>query len=111
MKRKTYLIITVSCILILVIFRLANPDITKEVVSLDCKVTYQKSIFGREYEGFSDHNAKMDVAKCLCSKYSETKNIKYKMEIQKILSEFEYEKNVEEVCKDSETYFSYWYYE
>lgn len=115
MKKKKFIIISISIILVFAIFRLVNPDISKEVIALDCKSTYQKSIFGKEYEGFNYHNAKMDLAKCLCTKYCSSKNKKYKLEIKKILLEFEYEKieetNFDDICKNSETYFGYWYYE
>lgn len=115
MKKKTFIVISISIILAFVVFRMVNPDISKEVVALDCKATYQKSIFGNEYEGFNYHNAKMDLAKCLCAKYSGSKDEKYKLEIKKILLEFKYEKveetNYDDICKNSETYFGYWYFE
>lgn len=113
--KKKWIFLTFSLILAFGIFRLVNPNLNKEVSALDCKSTYQKSIFGREYEGFNYHNAKMDLAKCLCEKYAATKDEKYKSEIKKILLEFEYDKieetNYDEICKNSETFFGYWYYE
>lgn len=115
MKKKTWIILSIMIILVFGFFRMINPRISKDIASLDCKATYQMSIFEREYEGFNYHNGKMDLAKCLCTKYSVSKNEKYKLEIKKILREFEYESanqsNIDDICTNSETYFAYWYYE
>lgn len=115
MKKKTWIVLTLSIILAFGIFWLINPKISNEITALDCKATYQMSLFGREYEGFNYHNGKMDLAKCLCEKYSVSKNEKYQLEIKKIIKEFEYDtadqSNIDEICKNSETYFAYWYYE
>jgi len=116
MKIKKTLFIVASILGLLLIFRLINPNITKKITILDCESTYQKSVFGREYEGYNYHNAKMDIAKCLCEKYLTTKNKKYEVEIRKILNEFEaYDeiKNepIDNICRAKETIFIYWYYE
>jgi hypothetical protein len=112
---KTVKIIVGSAGLLL-IFRLINPDLTKKITILDCESTYKKSVFGKEYEGYNYHNAKMDIAKCLSEKFLATKNQKYEIEIRKILNEFEaYDEikkdPIENICKDRETIFIYWYYE
>ena len=101
---------------LLLIFRLINPNLTKNITILDCESTYKNSVFEREYEGYNYHNAKMDIAKCLCERYLATKNRKYEIEIRKILNEFEaYEeiKNdpIDDICRDRATIFIYLYYE
>lgn len=101
---------------LLLVFRLINPDVTKSITTLDCASTYKKSVFGKEYEGYNYHNAKIDIAKCLCEKYETDKNKTYEIEIRKILNEFEAYKeikndSVERICRDKEAIFSYWYYE
>lgn len=115
MNKKALILLSILVILLLGIFRIVNPRISKEVASLDCKAIYQKSIFKREYEGYNYFNGKMDLSKCLCERYLNTKDEKYRLEIQKILVEFEFEKvdelNFEEICNDRESYFSYRYYE
>ena len=116
MKSKKVLKISGIIVVLFAIFRLVNPDLTKSITILDCKSEYKMSVFGREYEGFRYHNAKMDVAKCLCKKYIQTKNKKYPDEIYKIINEFELnefveKKSIEEICKNSEEIFSNWYYE
>lgn len=50
MKKKTWIILTLSIILALGIFWLINPKISKEITALDCEATYQMSLFGRAYE-------------------------------------------------------------
>lgn len=116
MNSKKILKILGIILVLFAIFRLVNPESTKSVTIQECKSKYKMSVFGREYEGFRYHNAKMEVAKCLCKKYIQTKDKKYAEEIYKIINEFELnefvEKNsIEEICKNSEEIFSNWYYE
>lgn len=116
MRSKKILKIIGVAILLFVIFRLINPDYTKRIAVLDCSEEYKMSVFGREHEGFSYHNSKMDVAKCLCEKYLKTKEKKYESEIRKIINEFELEDSVEnmtieKICTEREEVFFYWYYE
>ena len=116
MKISKTLKIVGSIICLLLIFWLINPNITKNINTLNCKSTYKKSVFGREYEGYNYHNAKMDIANCLCEKYLTTKNKKYEIEIRKILNEFEAyheikHEPIEKICKNKHATFSYWYYE
>lgn len=115
MKKKTWITLSFIIILAFGIFWLINPKISKEITALGCKATYQMSLFGREYEGYNYHNGKMDLAKCLCEKYSVSKDAKYQLEIRKIIKEFENDQvdelNIDEICKNKETYFAYWYYE
>ena len=116
MKSKKILKISGIILVSFAIFRLINPDLTKTISLLDCKSEYKMSVFGREYEGFRYHNAKMEVAKCLSKKYLQTKNKKYADEIYKIINEFELnefvEKNtIEKICNSREEIFSNWYYE
>lgn len=103
-------------VLLLLVFRLINPNLNKKINVLACEANYQKSVFGKEYEGYNYHNAKVDIAKCLSEKYLGTKDKKYEIEIRKILNEFEAYDNIkndpiEGICRDRETIFTYWYYE
>lgn len=116
MKIKKTVIIIGSALGLLLIFRLINPALTKKITILDCESSYKKSVFGKEYEGYNYHNAKMDIAKCLSEKFLATKDQKYEIEIRKILNEFDAYDNIknnpiEDICKDRETIFIYWYYE
>lgn len=116
MKMKKILKIAAVILCVFLVFRLVNPDITKNITVLDCTGKYQVSIFGRPYEGYNYHNAKMDIAKCLCEKYIATKDKKYATEIRKILNEFDAyasikDDSIEDVCKNADSVFTYWYYE
>jgi hypothetical protein len=116
MKFKRILLIAGFTLCLLLVFRLVNPDITKNTTVLDCTGKYQVSMFGRPYEGYNYHNAKMDIATCLCEKYIAIKDKKYATEIGKILNEFEAYENiknepVEDICRNADSVFIYWYYE
>ncbi len=114
MKKKFKIAAVILCLFL--VFRFVNPDITKNITMLDCTGKYQVSMFGRPYEGYNYHNAKMDIATCLCEKYIATKDKKYATEIGKILNEFEAYENiknepVEDICRNADSIFIYWYYE
>ncbi|MCW0485632.1 hypothetical protein [Riemerella anatipestifer] len=116
MKSKRILNILVILIGLFITFRLINPSLSKNIQILDCKTEYKMSIFEREYEDFRYHNAKMEIAKCLCEKYIQTKNNTYKNETEKIINEFELHesvshKTIEEICIKRNEIFSDWYYE
>ncbi|MCH5715525.1 hypothetical protein [Niabella hibiscisoli] len=116
MKIKTIFKIASVILCLFLVFRLLNPTITKSMTVLRCEGKYKMSVFGRPYEGYNYHNAKMDIAKCLCKKYIATKDKKHATEIGKILSEFEAYDNikdepVEEICENRDSVFIYWYYE
>lgn len=116
MKSKNILKIAGIIFILFSIFRIVNPNLTKSIGVQNCTSEYYMSVFGREYEGFRYHNAKMEVAKCLCEKYIQTKNQKYATEIYRIINEFELdvseEKNaIEKICNNREEIFSDWFYE
>jgi len=116
MNKKRLLKIVGIVFILFALFRIINPNYTKKIIVLDCSEEYEMSVFGREHEGFSYHNSKMDVAKCLCGKYMMTKEKKYESEIRKIINEFDledsvYNKTIERICADREEVFFYWYYE
>lgn len=116
MKSTNIFKIAAITIVLFAIFRFVNPDLTRSISVFDCKSYYEMSVFGREYEGFNYHNSKMDVAKCLCEKYLQTKNNKYADEIYKIIDEYELnefveEKTIDTICKNREEIFLNWYYE
>mgnify|MGYP003575385130 CR=1 FL=1 len=116
MKMKKIFKIAAFILCLFLVLRLANPDTTKNIKVFDCESKYKKSVFGRAYEGYNYHNAKMDIAKCICEKYVPTKDKKYAPEIRKILNEFEaYEsikdEPIEAICKNRDSVFTYWYYE
>ncbi|MDQ0594696.1 hypothetical protein QFZ37_003065 [Chryseobacterium ginsenosidimutans] len=116
MKTKRFLKIFGIVFFIFLIFRVINPEFSKKMVVLDCTKEYKITIFKREYDGFTDHNTKMDIAKCLCEKFLQTKEKKYESEIQKIINEFELQdsvkdKTIEDICNEREEIFFYWFYE
>ncbi|WP_332452995.1 hypothetical protein [Chryseobacterium aquaticum] len=116
MKTKSFLIIFGIVFLIFLIFRVINPEFSRKMVVLDCTQEYKTTIFEREYDRFTDHNTKMDIAKCLCEKYLKTKEKKYEPEIRKIIDEFElknsgYNETIDQICTDRDEIFFYWYYE
>jgi hypothetical protein len=114
MKKRFKIAAVILCLFL--VFRFVNPDIAKSVKVQDCDSKYKKSVFGRDHEGYNYHNAKMDIATCLCEKYIATKDKKYATEIGKILNEFEAYENiknepVEDICRNADSVFIYWYYE
>ncbi len=116
MKTKKAFKIAAFILCLFLVFRLVNPVITKSITVLNCEGKYKMSVFGRTYEGYNYHNAKMDIAKCLCEKYIATKDKKHATEIGKILNEFEAYDNIKtepvaNICNNRNLVFTYWYYE
>lgn len=116
MKMKKLFKIAAVILCLFLVFRLVNPNITKNIKVLDCTAQYHLSVFGRPYEGYNYHNGKMDIAKCLCEKYTSAKDKKYVTGIREILNEFDAyasikDDSIEDICKNGDSVFTYWYYE
>lgn len=103
------------------LFALTN-DFKRTIKILDCEGTYYDAVieFSDQSETISEmgrHNAKVDVANCLCEKYLSNKNKQYKEEIIKIYTELsdisvleKDKKNADSICKDRDAIFFKMYY-
>lgn len=116
MKTRKYILSGIAAVLLLGLLRLINPYIPHKIKVLDCEGTYHLSLFGRKYEGYAKHNAEMDVARCLCEKYNQSKDKRYEKEIRRIARENEMplaDTNflIDSICNRRDALFFYWYYE
>jgi hypothetical protein len=92
---------------ILVVFLLKDNS-KKKIKILDCEQTYKLDEPQPGFLEVSESNAKVDVAICLCEKYLQKKETKYKKEIIKLYKEpfggirsiiEKPEENVDSLCK------------
>jgi hypothetical protein len=101
----------------LIVFLLNNYS-KKKIKILDCEQTYELNKPKLGYLEVSESNAKVDVAICLCEKYLENKDKKYKKEILKLYNEpfggirltiKNPEKNIDSLCKHRNNVFTKMY--
>jgi len=84
---KIILIVSLIFGLAILIVLLLKNNSKKEINILDCKQTYELDEPQPGFVEFSESNAKVDVAICLCEKYLQNKDEKYKKEIIKLYNE------------------------
>lgn len=103
---------------LLIVFLLNNYYSRKKIKILDCEQTYELDKPKLGYLEVSESNAKVDVAICLCEKYLENKDKKYKKEILKLYNEpfggirliiENPEKNIDSLCKHRNNVFTKMY--
>lgn len=93
------------------VYIVLNHSFEKKIKILDCEGIYYKKLFEKPEPGyldFSESNAKVDVANCLCEKYIKNKDTAYKKEIIKLYNDIglkweKYEKpniNADTLCKN-----------
>lgn len=112
MKKTFKILLAVISILIVgaLMLYLFTNKFERKLNILDCEGTYNKKLFekpGSGYLDFSESNAKVDVANCLCEKYIKNKETVYKKEIVKLYNNIglkwkKYEKpniNADTICK------------
>ena len=66
------------------IYIVLNHSFERKIKVLDCEGVYHQKLFEKPKPGyldFSQSNAKVDVANCLCEKYMKNKDTAYKKEI------------------------------
>ncbi|MFT3918166.1 hypothetical protein [Cloacibacterium sp.] len=93
------------------IYIVLNHSFERKIKVLDCEGVYHQKLFEKPKPGyldFSQSNAKVDVANCLCEKYMKNKDTTYKKEILRFYKEHfggmrliikNPEKNIDSICK------------
>ena len=106
--KKIISILIASILLIVLILFLFTYRFEEKIKILDCEANYKLEKSKPGYLDFSESNAKVEVANCLCEKYINTKEGKYKVEILKLYNEpfggmrmiiKNPEKNIDTICK------------
>ncbi len=121
MMKKTFkiLLAVISIVIVgVLILYLFTNNFERKLNVLDCKGVYYSKIFENNEGNLTYNNAKVDVAKCLCEKYQQNKNEKYKTEIFKLYQEFDSEykekhpkPSIDSICKYKDEIFWKIYYE
>jgi hypothetical protein len=118
--KTSKIILTISLIFglgILVVFILKNNS-KKEIKILDCVQSYELNEPQPGFLEVSKSNAEVDVAICLCEKYLQNKDDKYKKEIIKLYQEpfggmrliiENPEENIDSLCKHRNEVFTKMY--
>ena len=102
-------IISIVVVGVLMLYLFTNK-FERKLNILDCEGIYYKGLFEKPKPGyldFSENNAKVDIANCLCEKYIKNKDTAYKKEIIKLYDNIglkweKYEKpniNADTICK------------
>ena len=78
-------VISILVVGVLMLYLFTNK-FERKLNILDCEGIYYKGLFEKPKPGyldFSENNAKVDIANCLCEKYIKNKDTAYKKEIIK----------------------------
>ncbi|MCJ8152927.1 hypothetical protein MKJ01_04010 [Chryseobacterium sp. SSA4.19] len=104
---KISLIILLITGLSILMFYVLNNDSEKEYKIIDCEESYEVENPQPGFLDFSKSNAKKRVAVCLCEKYLQNREEKYKIEILKLYNDVgmmypSYEKGnkIDSVCNN-----------
>ncbi len=112
MKKSIKVILGIISVLVVGFFIkfIFTNEFKRTITILDCEGVYYKKLVEKSKPGFidfSETNAKMDIANCLCEKYNKNKSENYKTEVLNIykMKGWRWEKyetpkvNIDIICK------------